>query len=174
MSSTNGYPFLSKRAIAEKIRTDFALAVEAFKILLARTDQRAAGAQGSSGFMASHASTVRQLAGALGRGRAPRPSTGSLELLVRYVRQLAAHFRALECQARSELLAVASTFSAIPTVTTRAPEANGSDEPTAISAESPAVVDAPVPRRRGRPPGSKNKKPRSEPELPPKRRRRRS
>lgn len=172
MSSTNGYPFLSKRAVAERIRTDRAFAVEAFKILLSRTEQRAAGAQGSSGFMASHGLVVRKLAAAL-EAREPDDAEHAklVEILAHYAKQLAAHFRAAELQARPELLAVASTFSAIPAVTSEAAmAAAGRDEVTAIVTESSAV-DAPARRRSGRPKGSKN---RPKEEQGPKRRRRRS
>jgi len=176
MSSTNGFPFLSKRAIADMIRTDRAYALDTFRVLLARTEQHAAGLQGAGGFMASHRPAARQLAAVLEE----RPLNDAehaklVAILVHYSRQLAAHFRAVDLQARSELLSIASTFSAIPAMTSEPSTmvAAGHDEVTASMAESPAAVDAPAPRRRGRPPGSRSKKPRSEPEQP-KRRRRRS
>lgn len=174
MSASNGYPFQSKRMIAEKVRTSRAYALEVFRILLARSALRTAGAQGSFGFMASHASAIRDLAAKLEERPLDDAEHARLvEILVRYSRQLAAHFRVFECQARPELIQVAATFSAIPAGATETPEAKGTKEggkPVVIAAESSVVVvDAPPPRRRGRPPGSRNR-PKEEPS--PKRRKR--
>lgn len=170
MSATNGYPFLSKRAIAERIRTDRAFALDAFQILLARTEQRTAAVRGSSGFMASHASIVRRLAVTL--EQRPLDDAEHMKLaalLCRYARQIAAHLRTIEIQTRPELLAIASMFSAISTVTTGMPEAKDSDEMTVPETITP-VVDVTAPRRRGRPKGSRNRVREEEPA--PKRRRR--
>lgn len=167
MSATNGYPFLTKKAIAERIRNDREYALDVFRLLLARTAQRTADTRGASGFMASHAGTVRELATTLEERPLDDAEHAKLaKLLCHYTKQLAAHFRTLDLQARPELLQVASVFSAIPGVAvarseseaetgaTEAAEDAGSGH--AASDESPAV-DVPAPRRRGRPKGSKNR-----------------
>lgn len=170
MSATNGYPFLSKRAIAERIRADRAYALETFRLLLARTAERTAETHGASGFMASHAGTVRELATTLEE----RPFDDAehvklAKLLCHYTKQLAAHFRTIELQARPELLQVASVFSAIPGAGPRPADTtegddDGGDEGDAVSegdvsadAEAPAIVEVPMRRRPGRPKGSRNR-----------------
>lgn len=163
MSAMNGYPFLSKRAIAEKIRADRAYALETFRLLLARTAQRTADTHGASGFMASHAGTVRELAATLEE----RPLNDAehvklAALLCHYTKQLAAHFRTLELHARPELLQIASVFSAIPGISTGSSEATEAEEDdgerdVAVAAEAAMIGDAPARRRPGRPKGSRNK-----------------
>lgn len=166
MSATNGYPFLTKKAIAERIRTDREYALEMFRLLLARTEERAADTRGASGFMASHAGKVRELVATL--EERPLNDGEHLKLVTlvgHYTKQLASHFRTIELQTRPELLQVASVFSAIPGVARArsegdvdedAAETADDDAASAGVAQSPAV-DAPTPRRRGRPKGSKNR-----------------
>lgn len=172
MSATNGYPFLSKRAIAEKIRADRAYALETFRLLLSRTAERTAETRGASGFMASHAGTVRELATTLEERPLNDAEHAKLAaLLCHYTKQLGAHFRTVELQARPELLPVAAVFSAIPVSSTRsleakeaegdddelAPEVNADDTVAAAVGESPVTIEAPVRRRPGRPKGSRNR-----------------
>ncbi len=175
MSATNGYPFQSKRAIAETLRIDREYALAAFRILLARTAQRTAATQGAFGFMASHGATVRELATTLEeRPFNDAEHTKLASLLCHYAKQLAAHFRTIELQARPELLQIASVFSAIPGISTGSSEATEVDDADdadgelaadagakrsddAGDGESPATVDAPARRRPGRPKGSRNK-----------------
>lgn len=170
MSATNGYPFLTKKAIAERIRTDRGYALEVFRLLLARTAQRTADTRGASGFMASHAGTVREISTTLEERTLNDTEHAKLAgLLCRYTKQLAAHFRTIQLRERPELLQVASVFSAIPGVRGQSFEAaddDGDDEVVAAEA-GPAEgatdgavlspVEAPPPRRRGRPKGSKNR-----------------
>src|SRR5262245_53914446 len=112
--SSNSYPFMSKRIIAEKIRADRTFALEAFRILLARPEQRTAGIQGAAGFMASHSGAIRQFATTLEERPLNDDEHSKLvEILVHYGRQLAAYFRAMDLQAKPELISIASTFSAI-------------------------------------------------------------
>ncbi len=165
MSATNGYPFLSKRALVDRIRADREYALDAFRILLARTAQRTADTQGACGFMASHGATARELAATL----AERPFNDAehaklAALLCRYAKQLATHFRTIELQARPELLQIASVFSAIPGISTGSSEAEDDDgeRDVAVATEAPTIVEAPTPRRRGRPKGSRNR-PKAEP-----------
>lgn len=167
MSATNGYPFLTKKAIAERLRVDREYALEMFRLLLARTAERTADTRGASGFMASHAGTVRGIAATLEeRALDDAEHLKLATLLAHYTKQLAAHFRTLELQARPELLQVASVFSAIPGVavarseseaeTGAIEEAEDAGSGDAASAEGRAV-EVPAPRRRGRPKGSKNR-----------------
>lgn len=170
MSATNGYPFLTKKAIAERIRGDREYALDVFRLLLSRTAQRTVEIRGASGFMASHAGVVRELAATLEE----RPFDDAehvklAKLLCHYTKQLAAHFRTIQLQERPELLQVASVFSAIPGISGQSSDARDDDgdnelvdaevEPAGgpIDATVPAAVDAPQPRRRGRPKGSKNR-----------------
>lgn len=174
MSATNGYPFLSKRTIAEKIRADRAYALETFRLLLSRTAERTAETHRASGFMASHAGTVRELATTLEERPLNDAEHAKLAaLLCHYTKQLAAHFRTIELHARPELLQIASVFSAIPGMAgsseaTEAEDADDADVELAADAdakrpgdsgdgESPAIVEAPARRRPGRPKGSRNK-----------------
>jgi hypothetical protein len=170
MSATNGYPFLTKKAISERIRGDRAYALEMFRLLLARTSQRTVDTRGASGFMASHAGTVRGIAATLEeRALDDAEHLKLATLLSHYTKQLAAHFRTLDLQARPELLQVASVFSAIPGVALARSEAevdDGAAEEEADSlgsgdgadVENPVVDQQhPAPRRRGRPKGSKNR-----------------
>lgn len=170
MSATNGYPFQSKRAIAETLRTGREYALAAFRILLARTAQRTAATQGAFGFMASHGATVRELATTLEeRSFNDAEHAKLVALLCHYTKQLAAHFRTIDLQARPELLQIASVFSAIPASSTRSSEATEMDDEdgelapdVAVATEALVIVDAPAPRRRGRPKGSRNR-PKEEP-----------
>jgi hypothetical protein len=170
MSATNGYPFLTKKAIAERIRGDREYALEVFRLLVARTAQRTADTRSASGFMASHAGTVRELATTLEERRLDDAEHSKLsKLLCHYTKQLAAHFRTIELQARPELRQVASVFSAIPGMRSESSEAtddDGDDDVVDAGLEPPegataatvaAAVEAPQPRRRGRPKGSKNR-----------------
>lgn len=164
MSATNGYPFLTKKAIAERLRLDREYALEMFRLLLARTAERTAETRGASGFMASHAGPVRGIAATLEeRALDDAEHLKLATLLSHYTKQLAAHFRTLDLQARPELLQVASVFSAIPGVAVARLESEAetcateeAEDPGSGDAASPAV-DVPAPRRRGRPKGSKNR-----------------
>ncbi len=168
MSATNGYPFLTKKAIAERLRVDREYALEMFRLLLARSAQRTADTRGASGFMASHAGTVRGIAATLEeRALDDAEHLKLATLLCHYTKQLAAHFRTVELQARPELLQVASVFSAIPGVggvrveteeveDDVAEETEDAGRSVGADVETPAV-DVPAPRRRGRPKGSKNR-----------------
>lgn len=166
MSAMNGYPFLTKKAIAERLRVDREYALEMFRLLLARSAQRTADTRGASGFMASHAGMVRGIAATLEeRALDDAEHLKLATLLCHYTKQLAAHFRTVELHARPELLQVASVFSAIPGVAVaRVPEVEdeGAEEaedggPSVDADVETPAVDVPAPRRRGRPKGSKNR-----------------
>lgn len=168
MSATNGYPFLTKKAIADRLRVDREYALDMFRLLLARTAQRTADMRGASGFMASHAGTVRGIAATLEeRALDDAEHLKLATLLCHYTKQLAAHFRTVELHARPELLQVASVFSAIPGVAVARSESDAAadeieeaedagNDGEVTTAGSPAV-DGLAPRRRGRPKGSKNR-----------------
>lgn len=170
MSATNGYPFLTKKAIASRVRSDREYALDTFRLLLARSAERTAETRGASGFMASHAGVVRELAATMEERPLNDAEHAKLAaLLCHYTKQLAAHFRTIDLQARPELLQIASVFSAIPgagprTSDTTEGDDDGGDEGDAVSegdvsadAEAPAIVEAPVRRRPGRPKGSRNR-----------------
>lgn len=170
MSATNGYPFITKKAIASRLRSDREYALDTFRLLLARTAERTAETRGASGFMASHAGIVRELVGTMEERPLNDAEHAKLAaLLCHYTKQLAAHFRSVELQARPELFQIASVFSAIPDAGPRTADMSegddhAGDEGDAVSeedvsadAEASAIVEAPVRRRPGRPKGSRNR-----------------
>jgi len=162
MSSTNGYPFATRREILAKIATDRGFVAECMATLQARYEARGAGTS-SMGWMASHASKAIALAAKVGAGEASdKEMAEAAKLAARYSKQLARALRDRDLAARPELGAQAAIFGV---------GGGGGGEqsapaiPAATSAESPLVA-----KRRGRPPGSKNKKPKDSPK--PQRRRR--
>lgn len=170
MSATNGYPFLTKKAIASRVRSDREYALDTFRLLLARSAERTAETRGASGFMASHAGIVRELAATMEERPLNDAEHAKLAaLLCHYTKQLAAHFRSVELQARPELLQIASVFSAIPGAGARTADSHegdgdaddddsgASEAEVSVDADAPVIVDAPVRRRPGRPKGSRNR-----------------
>jgi hypothetical protein len=148
--SPNGYPFLSRRQIVERIESDPSFAGECIAILQDRHDRRGAAAGESMGWMASHASMATKLAARLASGEATeKDHAEAMKLASRYSKQLARVFRERELAARPELGAQAAVFGvggggdAQPATGNRTP---GKSE------EQPAAA-----KRRGRPKGSKNK-----------------
>ncbi len=170
--STNGYPFMSRAAVLAKITAEPAFAVECVRIIEER-----------GGFMASHRARAAKLISGLASGK---PSTAQLqdaaELAARYSKTLARVFRERDLAARPEIAAAGAVFGVVagapspaattgavpaPAIPARAPVVVAPKAKPATEAAAPAD---PAPKRRGRPPGSKNR-PKDAP-APTKRRRR--
>ncbi len=173
--STNGYPFLSKRQILERIASDPSFVVECVAILEDRYQRRASGPGDSMGWMASHAAKASGLAAKIAAGDATEKERAEAgKLVVRYTKQLARVFRERDLAARPELGAQAAVFGLAPVQSADVPAAvSVAAVPAPVEPLAPPAEQVPAPKRRGRPPGSKNKKPRDEP-APSRRRRSRA
>jgi hypothetical protein len=163
--NSNGYPFLSRRQILERIEADPSFAAECFAILQDRHERRGAGGTESMGWMASHAARATALAAKLASGEAiEKERAEAAKLAGRYSKQLARAFRDRDLAARPELGAQAAVFGV----------GNGGGEHPARATPPPGTPStsneqARAPKRRGRLKGSKNK-PKGSP-TPPRRRR---
>jgi hypothetical protein len=144
----NGYPFMTRRQILEKIAADSEFASDCIGILQDRYARRAEGGP-SMGWMASHAATATKLAAKVASGEASDKELVEVaKLASRYSKQLAAHFRSAEIAARPELGAQAAVFGV----------GSGGEARPAPAALPPATSAEPPPaKRRGCPKGSKNK-----------------
>jgi hypothetical protein len=144
----NGYPFLSRRQILEKIAADSEFASDCIGILQDRYARRAEGGPGM-GWMASHAATATKLAAKVAAGEATdKELVEAAKLASRYSKQLARAFRDRDLAARPELGAQAAVFGV-----------GGSEDARPAPAALPPATgaEAPPAKRRGRPKGSKNK-----------------
>lgn len=112
------YPFVSKKEIASVLQTDDSLVVASLQLLASKqtSDEQAAKVtkhKNACGFMASQAKRGTELAEASAvRSLTPEEMETARGLVLRYTRQLAAHFRAEAIEANPELEAVAKKFSA--------------------------------------------------------------
>jgi hypothetical protein len=159
--SPNGYPFLSRRQILQRIDADPLFAVECVAILQERHERRTRGAStGSIGWMASHTARAVKLAAKLASGEATEKDRAEARQLARrYTKQLARVLRERELASRPELVAQAAVFGI-----------RGGDPSTPDATSGSRSDEQPAPpKKRGRPKGSRNK-PKVEPA--PRRRRR--
>jgi hypothetical protein len=142
----NGYPFLTRRQILEKIQADPEFVADCMGILQQRHEVRGVGTT-SMGWMASHASKATALAAKVAAGEASDEAlVEAAKLVARYSKQLARVFRERELAARPELSAQAAVFGI----------GGGAAQPAPAAAGTSVQQPAP-PKRRGRPKGSKNK-----------------
>jgi len=159
--TTNGYPFLSRKQVLERIASDPAFVVECVAILQDRYARRAALAGEAAGWTASHVSRAIALAAKLASGGASeKERTEAAKLASGYTKQLARVYRERELAARPELAGQAAVFGIGPASTSprTAPETPHAASPVAPgTATAPDVPPAPRKRRAGRPKGSKNK-----------------
>jgi hypothetical protein len=164
--SSNGYPFLSRRQIRERIASEPAFVVQCFAILKERYERRAALTGESAGWMASHASRATTLAMKLVVGNATEKERAEAALLVaHYSKQLARVLRDREIAARPEVMAHAAVFGVAPVRVVVAPaiEAAAPVEPleapraAPVSHAEPPSEPPPPPKKRGRPVGSRNR-----------------
>ncbi|MBX3231997.1 MAG: hypothetical protein KIT84_20225 [Labilithrix sp.] len=165
MASSNGYPFTSRRKVVERITSEPAFALACIRLV----DER-------RGWMASHRVRAgKVLAKIIAGDLSPSDLAEVISLISPYARTVSRILREREiAEGAPELAAKAAVFGVLRPASA-APDTREVVQPSVASpsvADTPAAVEVPVvaPKRRGRSPGSKNKKPRSESE--PKRRRR--
>ncbi len=147
----NGYPFMTRRQILERLEADLAFAAECIAILQGRHERRRAGGTESMGWMASHTSKATALAAKVAAGEtSDKEMAEAAKLAGRYSKQLARAFRDRDLAARPELGAQAAVFGV---------GGGGGQQP--VPATPPAGTSAESPpaatKKRGRPKGSKNK-----------------
>jgi hypothetical protein len=154
--SSNGYIFTSRKQVLARIASEPSYAVEAVRLI----DER-------NGWMASHRSRASKLVARLAAGsRSAEDLAEAVALAVPYARTLSRLAREKEIAARPELMGVAALFGVVrPVVQAEVATAPVALAPVATASTEPASV----PKRRGRPKGSRNK---PKEEAAPKRRRR--
>lgn len=161
--ASNGYPFITRNEVATRIASEPAFAVEAVRLI----DER-------HGWMASHRPRASRLVARLAAGAPTAEDVAeAIALTMPYARTIARVLREKEMAERPELMGVAAVFgvvcpAAVPTERTTPVEA--APAPVVDKLEPTGAPVAPPKRRPGRPKGSKNRKPRSEPEQPKRRR----
>jgi hypothetical protein len=140
---------MTRRQILERIEAEPPFAAECVTILQGRHERRDATVGEGMGWMASHASKATALATKLASGEATdKERAEAAKLAGRYGKQLARAFRDRDLAARPELGAQAAVFGV-----------GGGGEGQPAPATLAAASDEPVSlaKRRGRPPGSRNK-----------------
>lgn len=155
MNSSNGYPFMSRRRVLERIAAEPAFAVECVRMIDSR-----------NGWMVSHRAAASKLVAKIAAGATDESDCAeAARLASRYGKTLARLFRERDLADRPELAAVGAVFGVVPTTTPNA-------SPQAPAAAAAAVASSPsvpegvaAPKRRGRPKGSKNRTPRAEPKT---------
>ena len=168
--NSNGYPFMTRRQILERIDAETAFAVECVAIIQGRHERRDAAGE-SSGWMASHAAKAIKIAAKLASGEASDTERAEAAQLVKsYSKQLARVFRNRELAARPELSVQAAVFGVGLAPSSQSSEAPKGPVTMMVDAPASTGMAAPhaTPRKRGRPKGSKNK---PKPEHSPRRRR---
>lgn len=115
--TSNGYPFATKREIVERLHADREFRHEALLVLYQRqTDDEVAEKdtkwKNKRGFMSSHAVHGTRIAEAILAGEEiDAEDEGRIEaMVVRYGKQLAAHFRQAKLRANPELAEQAAKF----------------------------------------------------------------
>lgn len=154
---TNGYPFTTRKQIVDRIATEPAFTLECVRIV----DER-------RGWMASHRGRAAKLIERIAAGNlSPEDLAEAVALVVPYARTVSRILREREMSERPELLAQAAVFGVVRPVTVQTETSMASVAPAPVDTASTEPVS--VPRKRGRPKGSKNK---PKEESTPKRRRR--
>lgn len=149
---SNGYPFMSRRAVAEKITSEPSFALECVRLV----DER-------QGWMASHKVRAGKVLARIAAGElSPSDLAEAISLISPHARTVSHILREREMAERPELAAQAVVFGVVLPTTVQ-PDAT--TMPVATTSTEPVSV----PRKRGRPKGSKNK---PKEESTPKRRRR--
>lgn len=154
--SANSYPFLSRAEVLERLGEDPEFATECVKMI-----------QSEAAFMASHKPAAAALLKRITDGAPPTAvAAEASRLAARYTRTIARLLRDEAIANEPALAAIGATFGvgplALGTRSAAAPARPGprADKPTP-KAVRPAVsgdqASGPLPTRRGRPTGSKNK-----------------
>lgn len=161
--ASNGYPFVSRRDVAQRIASEPSFAAECIRALDA-----------GSKWMASHRSRAAKL---VARLATDSPSAEDLAeaaaLAAPYARTLARILRERQIASGDpDLLAKAAVFGVVRSAMAIELGPPTASAPGAIGGTT--TTEVPAARKRGRPKGSKNRKLPSDPEEPMKRRSRRS
>ncbi len=155
--SSNGYPFVTKNEVSQRIASEPAFALECVRLV----DER-------RGWMASHKARAAKLAAKIADGNlSPEDFAEAVALAVPYARTVSRVLREKEMAESPQLAVQAAVFGVVrpTTVQTETSAASVALAPVATASTEPVSV----PRKRGRPKGSKNK---PKEESTPKRRRR--
>ncbi len=116
--SVRSYPFITKSQIVARLATDNEFVVECLGVMLSRQtgyeqEQKTTVVRNRAGFMSSHAKKGTALGiKAQGEGLTEEEIGESRELVSRYTKQLAAHFRAQAIATDPSLAEAARVFSA--------------------------------------------------------------
>lgn len=147
MSSTNGYPFVTKNEVTKRIASEPTFVLECIRILDGK-------------WMASHKVRAGKIVARVAAGELlPEDLVEAIALVTPYARTLSRILRDRQiAEGSPELAAQAAVFGVVrPTVATeaaRAVEAVPASVVNTAATEAPAV---PTKRRRGRPKGSRNR-----------------
>lgn len=134
MSESSGaYPFVTRREIQARLKSDPAFVRECASVLQARTEQRAAGTAPAGkpwGWMSSERVVAGRLTAKSNIGMLSQEEESKLTSLVsRYSRQLADHFRALALAENPGLSAAAERFGVLPTASDPSDISRGPRDP---------------------------------------------
>lgn len=142
---SNGYPFISKRAVTERIASESAFALECVRLV----DER-------RGWMASHKTRASKVVAKIAAGNlSPEDLAEAISLISPYARTISRVLREKEMAERPELAAQAVVFGVVRPTTTQVEVAT---VPVALAPVATTNTEpVSVPKRRGRPKGSRNK-----------------
>lgn len=154
--SNNGYPFISRKQVVERLVSDPAFVIESMRLIDGK-------------WMASHKTRASKVIAKIATGNlSPEDLVEAISLISPYARTISRMLREREMAERPDLMGVAAMFGVVrPAV-----QAEVATAPVALAPVAPASTEpASVPRKRGRPKGSKD---RPKAEEPGSKRRRRS
>jgi hypothetical protein len=118
MSTIKSYPFVTKSTIKSRLATDNAFVLQCLAVMYSRqtaSEQEAKNTvvRNRAGFMSSHAVRGSVLAvKAAGEGLTEEETEAARDLVSRYTKQLACHFRQEAIAADPDLAEAARVFSA--------------------------------------------------------------
>jgi hypothetical protein len=114
--SSNNYPFLTKKQIAAKIADDDSFVLECLQVMHSRqteheVDSKTTKDRNKRGWMSSHAVRGTELAlKAQTEALSEEEVAKAREMVARYTKQLASHFRQARLAAEPELAETAAVF----------------------------------------------------------------
>lgn len=154
--SNNGYPFISRKQVAERLASEPAFVIECMLLLDGK-------------WMASHKVRAGKVLAKIAAGNlSPEDLAEAVALVVPYARTISRVLREKEMAERPELAMQAAVFGIVRPTTAQADVATA---PVALAPVATASTEpVSVPKKRGRPKGSKSRPKAEEPG--PKRRRR--
>lgn len=153
--SNNGYPFISRKQVVERLASEPAFVIECVRLIDAK-------------WMASHKTRASKVIAKIAAGNlSPEDLVEAISLISPYARTISRMLRERDLAARPELAAQAAVFGVVRPTTVQADIATAPVALAPVATTSTEPVS--VPKKRGRPKGSRNK---PKEESPPKRRRR--